>query len=82
MDISDAIGLLGHLFVGNPARLPCGDGEASDPDNVRLLDVNGDNGVNLTDAIGLLTWLFRGGAPHANGDECLPIPTCPESCAN
>ena len=82
VDISDAIGLLGHLFVGNPASLPCGDGAANDPDNVRLLDVNGDNGVNLTDAIGLLTWLFRGGAPHANGEECVLIPACPESCAN
>ena len=82
VDISDAIGLLGHLFVGNPATLPCGAGDTSDSDNVRLLDVNGDNGVNLTDAIGLLTWLFRGGAPHANGEECVRIPACPESCAN
>ena len=46
-----------------------------------LLDVNGDDGVNLTDAIGLLTWLFRGGPPPALGRECVRIPGCPEACA-
>ena len=80
LDISDAISLLGHLFVGNPATLPCGDGTTADPGNLVLLDVNGDNGVNLTDAVGLLTWLFRGGAPPVGGQECVRIPSCPDSC--
>ena len=81
VDISDAISLLGHLFVGTPAVLPCGDGTTSDPANLELLDVNGDNGVNLTDAIGLLTWLFRGGAEPVLGRECISIPGCSENCA-
>ena len=80
VDISDAISLLGHLFLGSPATLPCGDGATGDPANVSLLDVNGDDGVNLTDAIGLLTWLFRGGPPPALGRECVRIPGCPEVC--
>ena len=81
VDISDAISLLGHLFVGSPAVLPCGDGAVTDPGNLLLLDVNGDNGVNLTDAVGLLTWLFRGGAPPVRGQECVRIPGCPDACA-
>ena len=82
VDISDAIALLGHLFLGSPPSLPCGDGDSNDPGNTLLLDSNGDGGINLTDAIGVLTWLFRGGAPPANGQECIRIPTCPQSCAN
>ena len=82
MDISDAIALLGHLFLGSPSSLPCGDGDSNDPGNTLLLDSNGDGGINLTDAIGVLAWLFRGGAPPANGQECIRIPTCPQSCAN
>ena len=80
VDISDAISLLGHLFAGNPAALPCGDGTTSDPANLELLDVNGDSGVNLTDAIALLTWLFRGGAEPVLGRECIRIPGCSETC--
>ena len=80
VDISDAIALLGHLFLGSPGTLPCGNGTTGDPGNVSLLDVNGDNGVNLTDAVGLLTWLFRGGPPPALGQECARIPGCPEAC--
>ena len=82
VDISDAIALLGHLFLGSPSSLPCGDGDSDDSGNTLLLDSNGDGGINLTDAIGVLAWLFRGGAPPANGQECIRIPTCPQSCAN
>ena len=68
--MTDPIQVLLWLFRGG--ELSCRD--AGDVD---------DNGqVNLTDAIGLLTWLFRGGAPHANGEECVRIPTCPESCSD
>ena len=81
MDISDSIALLGHLFLGSPARLPCQEGTIEDPANISLLDVNGDNSLNLTDAIHSLAYLFMGGAPPVAGTECMPIPGCPEACA-
>ena len=80
-DISDSIALLGHLFLGSPARLPCQEGAIDDPANLELLDVNGDNSLNLTDAIHSLAYLFMGGAPPVPGTECIPIPGCPEACA-
>ncbi|MEC8894883.1 MAG: hypothetical protein VX675_01040, partial [Planctomycetota bacterium] len=81
MDISDSIALLGHLFLGSPARLPCQEGTIDDPANISLLDVNGDNSLNLTDAIHSLAYLFMGGAAPVPGTECRPIPGCPEACA-
>ena len=81
MDISDSIALLGHLFLGSPARLPCQEGTIDDPANISLLDVNGDNSLNLTDAIHSLAYLFMGGAPPVPGTECMPIPGCPDACA-
>ncbi len=81
MDISDSIALLGHLFLGSPARLPCQDGNIADPANLTLLDVNGDDELNLTDAIHSLAYLFMGGAPPALGTECLPIAGCSNACA-
>ena len=80
-DISDSIALLGHLFLGSPARLPCGEGAIGDPGNISLLDANGDKGINLTDAIHSLAYLFMGGAPPVLGTECVPIPGCPDACA-
>ncbi len=54
VDLSDAIGVLGHLFTGAPAPA-CLDAADSD-----------DNGVlEITDAIRVLVWLFAGGAPPA-----------------
>jgi hypothetical protein len=82
MDISDSIALLGHLFLGSPARLPCQDGNIGDPANLTLLDVNGDEELNLTDAIHSLAYLFMGGAPPALGTECLPIAGCSNACAD
>ena len=54
LDISDAICLLGYLFVGNPEVLPCGDGGVTDPANRGLLDINGDDAVDLSDAVQIL----------------------------
>jgi hypothetical protein len=79
-DISDAICLLGYLFLGSPAPLPCGDGSSEDPGNRDLLDWNASSALDLSDAIGLLTWLFQGGPPHAMGEECREIDGCAEVC--
>ena len=80
LNLSDAIALLGHLFLGNPTLLPCGDSTVSDPANLLLLDANGDGGVNLSDGIHVLTYLFLGGPPPAEGTECLRIGSCPDLC--
>ena len=53
---------LGRLFDGMPERAEAG-GNPLPP----CQDINGDGQTNLTDAVFLLNWLFRGG----------PEPTCP-----
>ncbi len=82
VNIADAVCLLGHLFQGNPPRLPCGDGTPGAPGNVLLMDINGDGGVNLSDPVALLNFLFGGGPAHPlaiPGNEqagCVPIEGC------
>jgi len=41
LDISDAVHLLGFIFLGSPATLPCGDGGIAHPSNGWLMSVNG-----------------------------------------
>ena len=79
-DLSDAVSLLGHLFIGNPERLPCGDGAVADPGNAVLLDLNGDTQIDLADGIHLLIYLFQGGPQPAGGTECIPIEGCAQAC--
>jgi hypothetical protein len=78
-DISDPICLLGHLFRGEPASLPCGEGTLLDRGNVELLDHNGDSGVDLADGIAPLLRLFSGGAPHVLGEACVAIRGCQDN---
>jgi hypothetical protein len=80
-NISDAICLLGHLFLGSPVRLPCGDGTTGDSANVRLLSWGGDPRIDLSDAIGLLRWSFLGGPPHALGVDCTVMEGCADACS-
>ncbi len=77
VEIADAICLLGFLFLGSSARLPCGDGTMDDPASRELFDWNGDAGTNFSDTIGLLGWLFRGGPPHVLGSDCRPTSGMP-----
>ena len=79
VDISDAIALLFHLFLGS-RPLPCGNtpGEAG---NRALLDVDANGDVSIVDAIFLLNYLFRAGQAPALGTECTRIPGCPELCS-
>lgn len=51
LDLTDAVTILGHLFLGG--SIPCRD--AADADN------SGD--ADLTDAIRILWYLFLGGEP-------------------
>jgi len=77
LDLSDVVNLLGFLFQGNPATLPCN----TDAANRTLMDVNGDvatgGGIDLSDAIFLLAFLFQGGPPHVEGPDCILIVDCP-----
>jgi hypothetical protein len=72
--ISDAIQMLGHLFLGGPAGCK------------RAMEVNGDGRIDLSDAAYLLNHLFGGGPPPAApypacgvAEDALPCdaPACP-----
>ncbi|MBN1422437.1 MAG: lamin tail domain-containing protein [Planctomycetes bacterium] len=80
LDLADGIVLLGHLFAGDPASLPCGDGTTDDPANRTLLDLNADGAIDLGDGIYLLNYLFASGPPPVAGSECRRIAGCPEAC--
>ena len=80
LDLSDAIRLLGILFLLGDGSLPCGAAEITDAGSRDLLDVNGDRGVDLTDAISLLLHLFQGGDPPALGSTCRTMRPCEGIC--
>jgi hypothetical protein len=81
LDISDAVALLKHLFAGDPARLPCGEGGAeARAAQLELADVDQNGAIELTDAVRILVYLFQGGAPPALGTACRPIAGCPDAC--
>jgi hypothetical protein len=75
LDLSDAVCLLDNLFLGN-LEPPC----TSDTANERLLDVNGKLGLEIGDAVFILSHLFRGGPPAVLGVSCIEITGCPEVC--
>lgn len=66
LDLSDAVALLGFLFLGGSIR-DCPD----------AADANDDGKVDLSDAIGILTFLFLGGEPlpSPSGESCGTDPT-------
>jgi hypothetical protein len=53
-DISDAICILGHLFIGSPRTVPCDGGTVQDAGNFALLNFNGSGGIDISDAVALL----------------------------
>ncbi len=81
LDLSDPVGLLGHLFGGAPATLPCDSEDPQSGGGVTLMDVNSDREVNLSDAVHVLVYLFQGGPEPALGTECLRIVGCDDVCA-
>ncbi len=80
IDISDGVCLLGHLFQGRPATLPCGESGIAAPGNRTLVDSNGDSSVDLSDGIHIFAFLFLGGPPPDGGTRCVFIEGCPSVC--
>jgi hypothetical protein len=70
-NISDGIGVLGHLFLGMPI------------DCLEPADADGSGAEEVTDAIFLLNFLFSGGpAPPAPFPECGTVPGPSLGCAS
>jgi hypothetical protein len=67
VDISDALCLLGHLFLGSALGLGCGEETVTNPAVRALLDATGDSAIDLSDAVRLLAHLFLGAAAPSNG---------------
>lgn len=67
VDISDALRVLGCLFLGQPTSPQ----EGCSPDCAATADSDGSGVVNVTDPILLLNFLFLGGRPLA-----APFPEC------
>ncbi len=76
LNVSDAIGLLRHLFVIGAPAPPC----LSDAGNTALLDVNDDTRVDLADAVDTLNYLFGSGAASRLGTGCTTLASCPDLC--
>ncbi len=83
IDLSDAICLMGHLFLGIPDKLPCQEFSGQESQGTQLLlDWQGDSLVDLTDAISVLSHTFLGTQAHhlapdpLNSNVCIPIAGC------
>ena len=79
VNISDAVKLLGLLFLG-AGPPPCDGTTIEDGGNRTLLDLDLNRRVGLTDAVFLLNYLFRRGPLPALGTGCVQIEGCPEVC--
>ncbi len=72
VDVADVIYLVDLLFAGfnllerSSPDLPC----ATDSGNVAILDLSGDETIDVADIVGLATFLFRGGPPPPGGMSC------------
>ena len=81
LGLSDGVCTLEILFSGT-GSFPCGDGTATDAANQALIDWQPDGVIDVSDVVGVLTYLFLGGPPHplaVPGSEttgCVVIPGC------
>ncbi len=80
MNITDVIGYVRYLFVGDGLTLPCGGGGSAEASNLLLLSTNGDFLIDASDAVYNLTYLFLEGPAPTQGIACLAIAECPEVC--
>ncbi len=75
LNVSDLIAYVNVLYpgflllAGASHTGPCG----TAPGNVAVLDVDGNGGLNILDAIFLANYLFASGPPPAQGDGCFAL---------
>ena len=75
----------GGLCPGGTVLFPCGDGTTTDPGNIGLIDWQPDGSVDLSDAVGMLSFIFLGtdahplAVPGAETTACVPILGCPNN---
>jgi hypothetical protein len=50
-----------------------------DGGNLAIFDVTGDGVVSVTDAVHLLSFIFRGGAAPSRGTACFRVEGCPST---
>ena len=73
--ITDVICMVQAIFRGfflldrGDVRLPC----TSEEGNAAILDINGDDALNISDIISLANFLYLGGSPPAPGTECFGV---------
>jgi len=79
LDISDAVGYLRMLFAGTSIDPPCEGDSLSEGGNLKLLDVNADETVDLGDAVYILAYLFSQGPEPEAGTSCIRIKGCPNT---
>ena len=77
IDIGDAVALLLLLFRAESISPPCDAATVADGGNVALLDYNDDAGVDSSDVVYLLHFLFAGGPEHILGTRCTRLEDCP-----
>jgi parallel beta-helix repeat protein len=85
LDISDAVAVLGVLFLGSAKGFPCGDGSMTDQGNLKLIDWQPDGAIDISDGVAMLSFLFLGGKPHtlapeADLNHCVRIAGCSDLC--
>ena len=78
LDLGDVTGLLFMLFDGAPS--PCNGATVADEGNGALFDWNGDDAVDATDVVQMLTYLYLAGPGHVLGSECFQIGGCAARC--
>ena len=77
-DLTDAVRLLEHLFLGKTiTELPCQGQTIAEGANLELVDLNEDGTLNISDPIALLEITFLG-QPAPGGGACVRIVGCPD----
>lgn len=80
LDLSDAVKLLLLIFDPAGRELPCEGETVADAGNRELLDFDGNDNVDVNDALGSLRYLFLGATRHVLGTRCAAVVGCDGGC--